>query len=160
LSPLFFFSQTNQKKKDFETNLHFLFFLRFSFFSFVIPDARFLSSSSTYYSDKRQVAAAQFWHFWFNLTLFSNRPNDPWSSIPRGFESPPTIGWSYRTDSQFSVEESVATPVYVQTSYGKGSSVYDVIHVRGKALEKLNITATKQATGKMIHTHKEVDLRK
>ena len=95
-----------------------------SFFSFfVVADARFVaSSSSTYYSDKRQIAAAQFWHFWYNQTLFSNRPNDPWSSYPRGgygFESTPTIGWSYRTDSQLSVEESVATPVYVQPSYGK-----------------------------------------
>ena len=94
------------------------------FFSpLVLPDARFVaSSSSTYYSDKRQIAATQFWHFWYNQTLFSNRPNDPWSSYPRGgfgFESTPTIVWSYRTDSQFSVEESAATPVYVQTSYGK-----------------------------------------
>ena len=102
------------------------------FFSLFIPDARFFaSSSSTYYSDKRQIAATQFWHFWYNQTLFSNRPNDPWSSIPRGgghvFESPPTIGWNYRTDSQFSVEESVATPVYVQASYGKGSTKCTVI---------------------------------
>ena len=92
------------------------------FLLFVLPDARFFAtSSSTYYSDKRQIAANQFWHFWYNQTLFSNRPNDNWSSYYPRFESPPTVGWSYRTDSQFSVEESVATPVYVQTN-GKDQS--------------------------------------
>jgi hypothetical protein len=101
-------------------------FFQVARFSFFFSDARFFaSSSSTYYADKRLIAATHFWQSWYNQTLFSNRPHDLWSSIPRGghgFESTPTVGWSYRTDSQFSVEESAATPVYFQTSYGKAGN--------------------------------------
>ena len=147
------------------------------FFSpLVLPDARFVaSSSSTYYSDKRQIAATQFWHFWYNQTLFSNRPNDPWSSYPRGgfgFESTPTIVWSYRTDSQFSVEESAATPVYVQTSYGKtgfssnttnyhhqnnnnnGSrSIFQLIESRALPMDKAGKLSTEKRSTKIFDLH-------
>ena len=104
------------------------------FFLFSFADARFFDLSSTYYSDKRQ-SAAQFWQLWFKSTpLYSNRPGQkPYNGdIFRGKgsggrkkpatlrpEVTPTIGVFFRTDSQFSVEQSVATKVYEQSSYGR-----------------------------------------
>ena len=116
-----------------------------SFLSLSFADARFFDLSSTYYSDKRQ-SAARFWHFWYNTTsLYSNRPGQkpyngnifgpskgkgklrptqpplPPPLPPRptpAAEVTPTVGVYFRTDSQFSVEQSVATQVYDKTSYG------------------------------------------
>ena len=111
------------------------------------PDARFFDLSSTLYSDKRQ-SAARFWHFWYNTTrLYTNRPGQkPYdgnifgntgrgskggkggSKTPRpprptpAAEVTPTIGVNFRTDSQFSVEQSVATQVYDKASYGRSKN--------------------------------------
>jgi len=106
-------------------------------------DARFFDLSSTLYSDKRQTAA-RFWHFWYNTTrLYTNRPGQkpydgnifgntgrgkgggkqggktlkPPRPTPRTAEVTPTIGVNFRTDSQFSVEQSVATQVYDKATY-------------------------------------------
>ena len=96
-------------------------------------DARFFDLSSTYYSDKRQ-SAARFWQMWYNTTpLYSNGPGqkpyngDIFGGGKRGPPAPatlapevtPTVGVFFRTDSQFSVEQSVATRVYEQSSYGR-----------------------------------------
>ena len=113
----------------------------FSFLSFT--DARFFDLSSTLYSDKRQTAA-RFWHFWYNTTrLYTNRPGQkpydgnifgntgrgkgggkqggktlkPLRPTPRTAEVTPTIGVNFRTDSQFSVEQSVATQVYDKANF-------------------------------------------
>ena len=112
------------------------------------PDARFFDLSSTLYSDKRQTAA-RFWHFWYNTTrLYTNRPGQkpydgnifgntgrgkgggkqggktlkPPRPTPRTAEVTPTIGVNFRTDSQFSVEQSVATQVYDKASYGRSKN--------------------------------------
>lgn len=106
-----------------------------------LSDARFFDLSSTLYSDKRQIAA-RFWHLWYNTTrLYSNGPGQkpydgnlfgpPGGSQGKGKKTPkpprptpaaevtPTVGVFFRTDSQFSVEQSVATQVYDKTSYGR-----------------------------------------
>ena len=103
-----------------------------SFFSLSFADARFFDLSSTYYSDKRQ-SAVKFWQQWYKSTpLYSNGPGQkpydgdifgkggsgakPATLAP---EVTPTVGVFFRTDSQFSVEQSVATRVYEQSSYGR-----------------------------------------
>ncbi len=54
-----------------------------------------------------------------SLDLFAGLVKPPRPPPPAVTEAvTPTIGVYLRTDSQFTVEESVATPVYVQTSYG------------------------------------------
>ena len=120
--------------------------LLFCFVSF--SDARFFDLSSTYYSGKNRQSAARFWHFWYNTTtLYSydipyngnlfkktNKPKPNPTRRPRpppptpppipppkptpSLEVTPTVGVYFRTDSQFSVEQSVATQVYDKTSYG------------------------------------------
>ena len=113
---------------------HRVLLLRVFFFLFSFADARFFDLSSTYYSDKRQ-SPAQFWQLWFKSTpLYSNRPGQkPYNGNIFGGkgsggrkkpatlrpEVTPTIGVFFRTDSQFSVEQSVATKVYEQSSYGR-----------------------------------------
>ena len=104
-----------------------------SFFSLSFADARFFDLSSTYYSDKRQ-SAVKFWQQWYKSTpLYSNGPGqkpydgDIFGKGGSGVLKPatlapevtPTVGVFFRTDSQFSVEQSVATRVYEQSSYGR-----------------------------------------
>lgn len=118
----------------------------FDSFSLYFADARFFALSSTLYSDKKQTAA-RFWHLWYNVTLYSNRPGQkPYDGNLFGFgidgeaaggqktqkpprptpaaEVTPTVGVNLRTDSQFSVEQSVATQVYDQTSYGMSKKLH------------------------------------
>ena len=118
----------------------------FLFLSF--SDARFFDLSSTSYSDNRQ-SAARLWHIWYNTTrLYTNRPgskpydgnifgNKPGNRGKGGnkggsktlmpprptpaAEVTPTVGVYFRTDSQFSVEQSVATQVYDKASYGRST---------------------------------------
>ena len=117
-----------------------------SFSLSLFADARFFDLSSTFNTDKRQTAA-RFWQLWYTTTpLYSNgkgqKPYDgnifgrkqgkggysgsngkskkPATLAP---EMTPTVGVFYRTGSQFSVEQSVATKVYEQSSYGRLPSV-------------------------------------
>jgi len=109
-------------------------------------------SSTYYSGKNRQSAAARFWHFWYNTTtLYSydipyngnlfkktNKPRPNPTRRPRpppptpppippprptpSLEVTPTVGVYFRTDSQFSVEQSVATQVYDKTGYGMNTN--------------------------------------
>ena len=121
----------------------------FLFLSF--SDARFFDLSSTLYSDKRQSAARFWHFWYNTTRLYSNRPGQKpydgniFGNTGRGkggkggskkpptlpplrpprptpaAEVTPTIGVNFRTDSQFSVEQSVATQVYDKASYGRST---------------------------------------
>ena len=87
-----------------------LFIFFFSLNSFV-PDARFFAFSST--EERVRDAAARFWQMWYNTTF----TRDDYGSFFEGSSRvTPTVGVSLITDSRQSVEESAATPTYVQTS--------------------------------------------
>ena len=84
----------------------------FSLNSFV-PDARFFAFSSTDTESRQE--AANFWQVWYNTSFTSQ---DYGSFFVRYTTSrvTPTVGVSLITDSRQTVEESAATPTYVQTS--------------------------------------------
>ena len=87
-------------------------FFLFSLKSFV-PDARFFAFSSTDTESRQE--AANFWQVWYNTNFTSQ---DYGSFFVRYTTSrvTPTVGVSLITDSRQTVEESAATPTYVQTS--------------------------------------------
>ena len=97
-------------------------FLSLSLSTHSVPDARFFAFSSTIYLDRQK--AANFWQVWYNTNFTSQDFGSFFYQPPTDdVRVTPTVGVSLRTESRQSVEESAATPVYVQTSYGKNMSI-------------------------------------
>ena len=88
-------------------------FVSFSLNSFV-PDARFFAFSSTEYPNREE--AANFWQVWYNTTFTSEDYGSFFVTNHEDSRVTPTVGVSLITDSRQTVEESAATPTYVQTS--------------------------------------------
>ena len=91
-------------------------------------DARFFIFQSTHSDSRRKCA--NFWQMWFNQTFtssdynsfFYNEPPDgDVSAVTPSHSNGASHGSSKRTTRQVNVDQSAATPVYVQSPDGKNS---------------------------------------